>query len=216
MIDYNAVKEEIVQVLSDRIEFNESQKDGRTNSSLDEDTIADILLEHFGDDFTEAPPRKWWDCQIYGIPCNIKSTTGGTDNAGNYLMLRHCLNSEEVTETLLQKSANKGRDVFEGLIPVINKYKNDTLESTDTNYLFIVAMKGTGKVFVRGLKEINEVKSNPSNLPFQINWSKEMQLPEAKRSMKELVEVLLIEPLSAVERSFEVRVHNELGMLWTK
>lgn len=212
-MNYTTVKETIISLLTDKVDFETKHKDGRINSTLDENTIANLLKEHFGENFVEAPPRKWWDCQIYGIPCNIKSTTGGTDNAGNYLMLRHILNNAE-TSSLLDASANKTKDI-EALEPVFENYRNDCLEETDKNYLFIVALKTTGEIFVRGLKEINTVYHNPSNLPFQINWKKEMELPEAtNRTMKELVKLLLIDPLSVVQRSFEVRTNEKYKDLW--
>ena len=61
-------------------------------------------------------------------------------------MLRHCFGEED--ETLLDQYANKTKDMG-ALVPLFEKYKNDTLKDSGKSYYFIVIFKDTKEVLVR-------------------------------------------------------------------
>jgi hypothetical protein len=79
-------------LLSQIFQFSIQNKDGRINSSIDEDGLIEILIEKFGERIKKPKFRMWYDILVfdylYGwIPVNIKTTTTYTsDNTGNLAM----------------------------------------------------------------------------------------------------------------------------------
>jgi hypothetical protein len=91
--------------------FSNQNKDGRINSSIDEDEIIKILNIKFADKIKKPKIRMWYDIlaydYLYGwIPINIKTTTTiKSDNTGNLAMCVYAYTNE-----LLDIHRNKSYD----------------------------------------------------------------------------------------------------------
>lgn len=156
------------------INFCESNDDGRTNSLEDETSVIKILEDKLPNRIYKQPPRFWSDMLVhdfqYGLlPVNIKSSGHKqADNAANITALVHALTDEQLdvkkkhdsrlmTKLFIKKSQN----------PKEYNY-NDKKD-----YYFLVLNKSDSKdITINSIKGITNLTSNASNLPFQINWSK--------------------------------------------
>ena len=207
---YKQLLAEIQQYL-DTQTFNNSNTDadGRLNSNTDEKGIVSLLKKHFGDRLKEMSRRAWCDVVIDGFPFNIKSTQGtASDNAANYKALRYAFIDEEID---FDTGNNKSKDIgplLSRIEKVISGYKIPDLER---DYGFIVFNKIRKDFTVAPLKSVS-VKQNPSNLPFQIKWNDNQNWTHCTDTT-EAFKKIVIEPLEAVNRSFEVRVFKCLNKL---
>ena len=184
-------------------------EDGRVASIFDENNIKEALLSLYRDRVKIPEKRKWYDVLLDGEPYNIKSTTGtSADNMGSYLPLRYAFTKEEA---LVEKSARKTNDIVPLLSLLENLKKGLTIEDTGRDYRFIVYNKNTKNFIVRPLKKLKVVRSNPSNLPFQIKWNENIE--EGELTATEAFTKFVVEPLYCVGRSFEVTLWKHLKSL---
>jgi hypothetical protein len=146
--------------------------DGRTNSSLHEDTIIDILYKnvYLRERLFIPESRHWFDIGIndyqYGwLPINIKSTSTTTaDNTGNLAMCVYSLTSFHMQHT---RSYQNGK-MSKVLVDCFQKKEYNTILKRD--YYFLVIDKRNCRVIVNSVKGLKRLTSNINNLPFQIKW----------------------------------------------
>ncbi len=155
---------------SKNINFCYNNKDGRINSSIDEDMITKLLQQKFTDRIKITKIRMWYDIlaydYIYGwIPINIKITTAKTaDNSGNLTM---CVYSYTNNNLDLNKIYQNGQMS----IILFDKLKNKEFNyNNKKDYYFIVINKNT--LIINSLKGLANLTPNINNLPFQICWDK--------------------------------------------
>jgi hypothetical protein len=152
------------------INLNESTKDGRVNSSLDEQIVINFLSKNYK---CKIPPERWWyDILLYDfyygwLPINIKTTTtNSSDNAGNMAICVHAY-----TDNILQledKTYNNGA-MSKLLIDKINNKQYNRKLGKD--YYFIVVNKNnTKEIIINSLLGLSKLTPNLNNLPFQICW----------------------------------------------
>jgi len=164
----------IESILKDNIHIQDlhtENTDGRINSIYDENTVISILKDHYGHSFIHKPykSRHWYDLKIksshkYWIPCNIKVSTGGTDNALCKKALVYSLSTLHEDDIPKYMSFNK-------MIELIEKNKNSK-RNLYKEYYYIYVDKKDGSIIVRSLCDIQNYVSNPQNW-LQINWKKE-------------------------------------------
>ena len=142
----------------------EDHEDGRYNSTIDEDTIIDLLEEKYGEENIERPPaRWWWDVKVFGLPVNIKSSAFKTaDNFSSKQAILWALTD------LTEDEVEEVRDwqMFQNLLGERGKYENTR------DYYCIVLNKTTNEVHLASLKTLSVLTPNGNNLLFQINWSR--------------------------------------------
>lgn len=148
-------------------------KDGRINSSLDEDMIIDLLNKRYSRIIKIPNIRMWYDLLIYDslygwLPVNIKTTTMMTnDNTGNLAMCVYSYTDEKLN---LYKNYHNGimsKLLFQKLkLKKYNKnYKKD--------YYFIVINKNkTDDIIINSIKGLTTLYPNINNLPYQVCWNK--------------------------------------------
>lgn len=180
-----------------RFTLCEDHEDGRTNSSIDEEIILDLLMERYGEEILHRPKhRKWFDVWHIpsGTPINIKTTTmTSADNACNFLALLWCFTDLKIDKG---RSANKSKD-WSQLLDFLEE--NPNFESDSRDYWFFVVDKGdNSNVIVNSLKSLPKPTGNPSNPPFQVNW-KDNQKQE-KRTFKEALELYIGICISDIEK----------------
>ena len=159
-------------MINNPISFSSNTKDGRVNSSLDEESIIMTLISRFGERVKPSSPRMWYDMKVYDykygwLPVNIKTTTmSSSDNAGNLAMCLYAYTSEEME---LDKSYTNG-DVFEKLVQCFDSKKYNRLDKRD--YYFLVLNKNRqDDIVINSLKGLSKLTPNINNLPFQIKWN---------------------------------------------
>ena len=172
-------------------------EDGRTNSTIDEDIILDLLMERYGEEVLyRSPARKWFDVWHIpsGTPINIKTTSmKGSDNACNFLALLWCFTDLEIDKA---RAANKSKD-WKQLLDFLGK--NSIFESDSRDYWFFVVDKGdTSNVVVNSLKRLPSPSGNPSNPPFQVNWKNNKK--QEKRTFKEACDLYVGICVSNIEK----------------
>lgn len=210
MVDYTNfnswVEDAKLFISKERFNLCEDHEDGRTNSSIDEETILDLLMEEYGEDILYRPKmRKWFD--VWHIPSstpiNIKVTSmAGADNACNYLALLWCFTNLKVDK---ERSANKSKD-WAQLLKFLGK--NPTFESDSRDYwFFVVNKKDTSNVIVNSLKSLPKPTGNPSNPPFQISWKDNEKKEE--RTFKEALELYIGICVSDTEKRHKTDMLDE-------
>ena len=154
--------------------LNKSSTDGRINSIYDENTIIKLLKDNYGDSYIDKPykTRHWYDVKIksshlHWIPCNIKVSTGGTDNALCKKALVYSLSNLDEDDIPKYMSFNKMVELIEA-----NKNAERNLHK---EYYYIYVDKKDGSIIVRSLCDIQNYVSNAQNW-LQINWSKEKKV----------------------------------------
>lgn len=153
-------------LLKESINVTIQHDDGRVNSIDDEKKVINRMKEVYGpNNVVEPPPRHWYDVLLKGVPIQIKSTKGGTDNFSSKKAMLWALTdmSFEDIEHLPEKMSWKK---FEKLL-VDHKCLNN-----NRDYDIICVNKSTGKMTYMTLKTLSVLKSNGSNLPFQVPWKK--------------------------------------------
>ena len=144
--------------------------DGRINSIYDENAVIKLLESHYGNSYIQKPSntRHWYDLKIKSsdiwIPCNIKVSIGGTDNALCKKALVYSLT--DLSEDKIPKYMS-----FNKMIELIESNKNAT-RNCNKEYYYIYVDKKDGSILVRSLCDIKNYVSNPQNW-LQINWKKE-------------------------------------------
>lgn len=156
------------------LEFSKQNKDGRINSSLDENNIIELLKNKFINKIKIPKIRMWYDILVldyfYGwIPINIKTTTTLTnDNSGNLAMCVYSYTDENLDLHKSKSYNNKEMSVL--LIQKLNEKKYNLNIKKD--YYFIVLNKNTKNIIINSIKGLIKLTPNINNLPFQICWNK--------------------------------------------
>lgn len=155
--------------------FSNQNKDGRINSSIDEDEIIKILNIKFADKIKKPKIRMWYDIlaydYLYGwIPINIKTTTTiKSDNTGNLAMCVYAYTNE-----MLDIHRNKSYENGKMSDILFNKLKNKKYNTNNKkDYYFIVLNKtDASDIIINSVKGLTILTPNINNLPFQVCWSK--------------------------------------------
>lgn len=167
-----AILSEIVNFIkSSPIVMSSTDGDGRINSKLDEAFIISMLQKKFGSKvITKVKERMAGDILVFDGKVdhvvNIKTTFGRAyDNAysaGGYLIAFTDIPYESIPSAMSFKNMAK--------LISINK------KETSRDYWFLVITKDSKnqQVMLRGLKQLNNAISNPSNV-MQIHWGKELK-----------------------------------------
>lgn len=164
------------------------QGEGRVASSLDEGTIKKLLFNSkFKDYILDEKARKFGDMVILdydGVTrhyVNIKTTIGSTDNCFSKAGIVYTFT--DLMDSDIPKSMN-----FKKMNELIKKHGKDIPER---DYWFLcVNKKNSSEILIRGAKQINCWKSNPSNI-LQIDWKKEKTLPPKLRTYDEAMKVIM-------------------------
>lgn len=165
---------QIVQkALSDaKLILNQSTKDGRVNSTIDEDIVIQYLQTRFGERIKKSVERHWFDMMIYDysygwIPINVKTTTMTTaDNVGNLALLLYSLTSYSME---FHKSYQNGI-----VAPIFARHIRERKINQNQKrdyYFLVVNKKKTDDVVVNSLRGLKHLTPNNNNLPFQVKWS---------------------------------------------
>lgn len=145
------------------INVSTQHDDGRVNSIDDEKKVINLMKEAYGpNNVKEPPPRHWYDVLLKGVPVQIKSTEGGTDNFSSKKALLWALTDMSFKE--IEDLKGLPWKKFEELL-VKRKCLNN-----NRDYDIICINKSTGKMTYMTLKTLSVLKSNGSNLPFQVPW----------------------------------------------
>jgi hypothetical protein len=173
MKDIDLIKEFLLNI---KIKTSLNNKDGRYNSTIDEDIIIKMLRDNgFGRDIFLTTDdlglnnRHWFDIWLVNDnnPVNIKSSSfKSADNACNFLSLLYCFSDINIDKLHL---ANSGKDSI-----LFSKLLKNGFVDNNRDYIFLVVNKNNGDVIVNSLKCLSTISINPNNLPFQINWRNNM------------------------------------------
>jgi hypothetical protein len=176
-ITYPKVIKRLENIIKNNIcstDFNLIQKDGRINSIYDEQYVIRILEDKYGKDFVIVPPnnRNWYDIKlkikikknIAWVPCNIKVSTGGTDNALCKKAIVYSFSN--LTDVEIPKCMS-----FNKMVELIDIHKNKE-RNLLKEYYYIYVDKKDGTVIIKSLCDIQNYASNAQNW-LQINWKKE-------------------------------------------
>lgn len=184
--------------------------DGRLNSSIDEETIINKLIENFSSKIKKPNIRHWYDILVfdnyYGwIPVNIKSTTTKTsDNIGNFSCCVYSYTEEKLD---FNKKYNNG-DLSRILIDKLNKKKYNKINKKD--YYFLVINKDNPKdIIINSIKGLNKLTPNLHNLPFQIKWddNREYKYKNIIKCIQQFLECLK-KPKQSWEEIFMNNIRN--------
>lgn len=155
-----------------KLVLNKSTKDGRVNSTMDEEIVIEYLKSQYGDRIKKAPERHWFDMMIYDysygwIPVNVKTTTmTSSDNVGNLALLLYSLTSYSME---FHKSYKNGI-----VAPIFTRHIRERKINQNQHrdyYFLVVNKKKTDDVVVNSLRGLKQLTHNNNNLPFQVNWS---------------------------------------------
>ena len=145
------------------INFINMVKDGRVNSSIQEDLITNILNNKCFDEYKIfIPNSRWWfDFALVKdkydfIPFNIKITTmNANDNFAGYSSIAFALSNMK-----MKYNKNYANNIIDKI----------TFEESKRDYWFLVINKDTKEIIINSVKGINKITPNQLNLPFQIKW----------------------------------------------
>ena len=150
------------------INISSNHGDGRLNSVDDEHTLISKLESTCGLDVKRVKERHWYDVLVQGSPVQIKSSTGRTDNWSSKKALLYCLTDMSLEE--IDAHSNKASEIQKSLYGSRRSASSPVIKR-DLDILVIEKGNG-GKVHHTRLCEMKSLTSNGSNLPFQINWKK--------------------------------------------
>jgi hypothetical protein len=185
--ELETIKEFLLENYINLFSNNKSTNDGRLESASFEDIITNFLLENkevF--DFNISVPniREWFDLKII---CkngeikyvNIKATNmKSSDNSSNFRSLLYTYtNTEE--DFFNNTNNNRKKDYLKLIDCVLNKDF-----SNDRDYYFLVFDKLKNNIIINSLRYLNDITFNNSNLPFQINWSKNNEFTQDEKTLK--------------------------------
>jgi len=174
-------------------QFSSLNEDGRLNSCLDEDEIIKILIDQFKDKIKKPKIRMWYDILVYDyfygwLPVNIKTTTTTTsDNTGNLAMCVYAY-TDEILD--LNKAYENGKMSII-LFDKLEKKKYNKNNKKD--YYFIVLNKNNNNnVIINSVKGLVLLTPNINNLPFQVNWSRNINFKyeNIENKIKSFIECL--------------------------
>lgn len=185
--ELEAIKEFLLENYIKLFSNNKSGNDGRLESASFEDIITNFLLENkevF--DFNISVPniREWYDLKII---CkngeikyvNIKATNmKSSDNSANFRSLLYTYTNTE--EYFFNDTNNNRKKDYLKLIDCVlnNNYSNNR------DYYFLVFDKSKNNIIINSLRYLNDITFNNSNLPFQINWSKNTEFSKDEKTLK--------------------------------
>lgn len=162
-------------LIKQNIIFTNNKKDGRINSSIDEDKIIKLLKKKYKKRIIRAKERMWYDIIVYDyvyglLPVNIKITTTKTsDNIGNLSLCVYSYTTKKLK--LDNKTIYNNGDMSKILIKYLKNNKINRIDKKD--YYFLVFNKDNNKdIIINSLKGLNTLCKNIHNLPFQICWNK--------------------------------------------
>lgn len=159
----------------------------RINSSTTEKRISMILRDKWSTDEILFPEdcgfnfRCWWDFWLVKAnePGNFKVTMMQSDNSNNFLSILYVFGNVDIDKS---RKANAPRDTKE----LKNYLQCENQKDPDRDYwFFVMDKKDTSHIVVNSLKGLTHFNHNPSNLPFQINWSKKDNEKYIKRNSNE-------------------------------
>jgi hypothetical protein len=177
-IDYKLLPKMLVKIKvflkKQNIKFSGKTLDGRTNSSLDEDIIIDILINSKYSTYVILPEIKrcWYDIiicdQIYGkIPVNIKTTMmDNSDNVGNLAIAVQAYTNYNLN---LEEKCDNGK-ASKILYTYLKNGKINTNIKKD--YFFLVFNKNnSNNIYINSVLGLKKLTRNNNNLPFQVKWN---------------------------------------------
>lgn len=179
------------------IKLNDSFSDGRTNSTIDEDSIIKILepyLKEHNIDYWIPPPRHWFDLTVkdpeFGwLPINIKSTrTTNPDNIGNMAICVQAYTQIDLMENMTKSRKNGDMQNILDEELINNRWNNSHMK----DYYFLVINKNTNEIIINSILGLKKLNTNSHNLPFQIKWkdNKTYYFMNMQTSINKYLEVL--------------------------
>jgi hypothetical protein len=157
--------------------YSNLQKDQRINSINDESTIIKKIINLYKTNkflnykLDIGPPRHWYDFALINnednddiIPFNIKVSSLNTDNISSKKGIFYALTGENPENHKIDRWDSFMKKIFE-LIP-------SSFPSYKDYYFLVFNKKVINDCYWTSLKNLNELNSNASNLPFQSNWEK--------------------------------------------
>jgi hypothetical protein len=155
------------------LKLNHTNKDGRVNSSLDEEIIIDVLKKKYSKQMRIPNIRMWYDILLYDrmygwIPINIKSTTmKSKDNTGNLAMCVYTYTDENL---ILDKNYNNG--IMSKLLFQKLKFKKYNKIYKKDYYFIVINKNNINDIIINSVKGLTTLSPNINNLPFQVCWDK--------------------------------------------
>ena len=169
--------EKVAAFLQDKatnITLCNTSKEGRVNSVFDEDNIIKTLEGEFKEYIVRpTSTRNWYDFMLQlqndNIPCNIKVSKGGTNNA-------LCKKALVYTFSTLQDDEIPANMSFNKMIELIEQNKRQERSHDCTKeYFYIYVDKIDHTIIVRSLCDIQHYVPSAQNW-LQINWDKEKKV----------------------------------------
>ena len=182
-----------------KITVCQSSADGRLNSIKDEETLIDkinqIATNSKEFEVYEPPPRHWYDLMVNGIPIQIKSSSGQTDNWSSKKSLLWALSDLSMQE--IDATANRHKVIQEKLGSISSGIvKNGSYRDMD----ILCIDKNTGKVHHKTLCSLIRLTPNGSNLPFQIPWKANLLSQPVTRTHKEAFNFIVEAYISSIRK----------------
>lgn len=158
-------------LLEDKLKLSSPLKDGRLNSSFNEDEIIKLIKKKFK--ISEPNSRQWFDFSFEEngefYPVNIKVTT--TDTADNL----NCKLGIYYALTGLMPDFSNGID----WLNYFERLKENMGKNQDKDYYFLIINKSNPEeIFATTLKSIKKLQANGNNLPFQCRWKENKEITE--------------------------------------
>jgi hypothetical protein len=180
------------------IDISSYHHDGRLNSIDDEDTLISKLESTCGLDVKRVKERHWYDVLVQGSPVQIKSSTGRTDNWSSKKALLYCLTDMDIEE--IDAHSNKACEIQKSLCGSRRVESGQPIKR-DLDVLVVEKTNG-GKVHHTRLCEMSSLTSNGSNLPFQINWKKNVfdKHPPIYRTQDEAYGFIMSAYIESIEK----------------
>ncbi len=155
--------------------FSKQNKDGRVNSSIDEDEVIKLLQQEFNNRIKKPKIRMWYDILAYDyqygwIPINIKtSITKKSDNTGNLAMCVYSY-TNELLNIHIDKTYDNGK--MSNILFTKLKHKNYNINNKKDYYFIVLNKTDANDIIINSLKGLSVLTPNINNLPFQVCWNK--------------------------------------------
>lgn len=201
-MNVNELDSKIIEVLSNCDEAGSNVlEEGRANSLIDEGKIIKILknneeLNHYiynGYDTLRGTGDINFilDYELY--PYNIKTyddnENGTNDNIFSKLGLLYSFTDIDIRGIPKALSWKK-----------LYEYISNNKKEVERDYQYIVCSKKSfNKCAIRGLKKINLLHSNPSNI-LQVNWVKELKLPENNLTFEQSYNMIISTIIESLQK----------------
>lgn len=160
---------------SQTIILSNENKDGRVNSTLDEDIIIKLLINKFNTKIKCPKYRMWYDILAFDyrhgwIPINIKTTTTLTkDNTGNLAMCVYAYTDENL-DIHKQQTYTNGK--MSNILFTKLKSKKYNMNNKKDYYFLVLNKTNKNDIIINSIKGLSVLTPNINNLPFQICWDK--------------------------------------------